>query len=91
VARVHFDTHARVAALDAPVWVAHGLVDLIVPARMGIAVHAAARRPGELLLLERAGHNDVVEAGGARYWAWLARALGVTDGVEEQPDVSAAR
>jgi pimeloyl-ACP methyl ester carboxylesterase len=78
VARVHFDTHARVAALDAPVWVAHGLVDLVVPARMGIAVHAAARRPGELLLLGRAGHNDVVETGGARYWDWLARALRVT-------------
>jgi pimeloyl-ACP methyl ester carboxylesterase len=76
VARVHFDTQARVAALDAPVWVAHGLVDLVIPVQMGIAVHAAARRPGELLLLGRAGHNDVVESGGERYWSWLARALG---------------
>lgn len=76
VARVHFDTQARVAALDAPVWVAHGLVDLVIPARMGIAVHGAARRPGELLLLGRAGHNDVVESGGERYWQWLTRALG---------------
>jgi pimeloyl-ACP methyl ester carboxylesterase len=59
------------------VWVAHGLVDLVIPVQMGIAVHAAARRPGELLLLSRAGHNDVVEAGGERYWQWLARALDV--------------
>jgi pimeloyl-ACP methyl ester carboxylesterase len=76
VARVHFDTQARVAALDAPVWVAHGLLDLVIPARMGLAVHGAARRPGELLLLGRAGHNDVVESGGERYWRWLTRALG---------------
>ena len=79
VARVHFDTQARVAALDAPVWVTHGLVDLVIPAQMGIAVHAAARHPGELLLLGRAGHNDVVESGGERYWGWLTRALRLTE------------
>jgi pimeloyl-ACP methyl ester carboxylesterase len=91
VARVHFDTRARVAALDAPVWVAHGLVDLVVPAQMGIAVHAAARQPGELLLLTRAGHNDVVETGGERYWSWLARALGVTNAREASTDLPAGR
>lgn len=73
--RVHFDTAARVAELDAPVWVAHGALDLIVPQRMGRAVHAAARRPGEWLALPTAGHNDVPDVGGPRYWAWLERAL----------------
>ena len=75
IARVHFDTRARVARLDAPVWVAHGDADRIIPTRMGRAVHAAARRPGELLLVPGAGHNDVADAGGAAYWAFLARAL----------------
>jgi hypothetical protein len=75
VARVRFETAARVASLRAPVAVAHGLVDLVVPARMGIAVHGAAMHPGPLLLLPTAGHNDVVERGGARYWRWLAAAL----------------
>jgi len=77
IARVHFDTRSRVARLDAPVWVAHGDADRIIPARMGRAVHAAARRPGELLLVPGAGHNDVADAGGAAYWAFLARALSV--------------
>jgi pimeloyl-ACP methyl ester carboxylesterase len=37
VARVHWDTAERVAALDAPVWVAHGARDQVIPARMGAA------------------------------------------------------
>jgi hypothetical protein len=64
-----------VAELDAPVWVAHGALDLVVPQRMGRAVHAAARCQGEWLALPTAGHNDVPAVGGARYWAWLERAL----------------
>lgn len=79
-ARVHFDTAARVAALDVPVWVAHGRMDAVVPARMGRAVHAAARRPGDLLLVPGAGHNRLPARGGAGYWAWLARALDAAAG-----------
>jgi hypothetical protein len=80
VARVHFDTAARVAELDAPVWVAHGALDAVVPVRMGRQLFAAARRPGELLVVDRAGHNRVAARGGARYWGWLARALAVARG-----------
>ena len=76
ISRVPYDTERRVAALDAPVWVVHGERDLVIPARMGRAVYAAARRKGELLLVPRAGHDDVADAAGERYWAWLARALG---------------
>jgi uncharacterized protein len=76
ISRVHFDTESRVAALDVPVSVAHGRLDLVVPARMGRQVHARARVPGELLVVPRAGHNDVAEAAGERYWGWLGRALG---------------
>ncbi|MGZ8379629.1 MAG: alpha/beta hydrolase [Gemmatirosa sp.] len=75
IARVTFDTRARVAALDVPVSVAHGLVDLVIPARMGMAVHDAARVRGPLLLVPRAGHNSVSARGGADYWAWLRDAL----------------
>lgn len=75
LARVHFDTRARVAALEAPVWVAHGTLDRVIPFRMGAEVHAAARVPGELLAVPGAGHNDVRAVGGERYWAWLGRAI----------------
>ena len=74
ISRVHYDTRRVVAALDTPVWVAHGSADVVIPVRMGRAVFAAARRKGELLIVPGAGHNDVAEAGAA-YWTWLAAAV----------------
>lgn len=75
IGRVAFDTRARVAALDAPVWVLHGDDDRVIPTWMGRAVHAAARRPGGLLVIPDAGHNDLEMIGGERYWRFLAAAL----------------
>jgi uncharacterized protein len=79
IGRVKFDTKEKVASLPSAVWVAHGERDMIIPVRMGRAVHAAARSKGELLLVRGAGHNDVELAGGDAYWSWLQRALGAAD------------
>jgi fermentation-respiration switch protein FrsA (DUF1100 family) len=76
VSRVHYDTERRVRTLTAPVSVAHGLRDLIVPARMGRGVYEAAQRKGGLLLVPGAGHNDVTERAPADYWSWFRAALG---------------
>ena len=75
LARVHYDTEAIVRSLNTPVWVAHGVDDAVVPAEMGQRVFGAAKVQGELLVLDTAGHNDVVEQGGERYWQWLGRSL----------------
>jgi len=75
VSRVHFDTIERVRASVAPVWVAHGDNDFVIPVRMGREVFAAAAHKGELLIVHGAGHNDLVEIGGRDYWHWLARAV----------------
>lgn len=75
IARVHWDTEARVAQVAAPVWVAHGALDRVIPVRMGVAVHAAARVKGALLVVPSAGHNDVAGAGGEAYRRWLHAAL----------------
>jgi fermentation-respiration switch protein FrsA (DUF1100 family) len=75
ISRVPYDTRARVAALDRPVWVSHGQRDLVIPVRMGREVFDAARMKGELVVIEGAGHNDLANAGGERYWSWLERAL----------------
>lgn len=75
IARVHFNTRAKVAELSVPTWVVHGERDGVVPVRMGRAVHAAARMPGELLIVRGAGHNDVSDVAGDGYWSWLRRAL----------------
>ena len=76
VSRVHYDTERRVRTLTAPVSVAHGLRDLIVPARMGRAVYEAAGQKGALLLVPAAGHNDITERAPADYWSWFRAALG---------------
>lgn len=76
VSRVHYDTEHRVRSLTAPVSVAHGLRDMIVPAKMGRRVYDAAGRKGALLLVPRAGHNDIAERAPADYWNWFRSALG---------------
>lgn len=75
VSRVHFDTASLVRRLAVPVWVAHGDIDVIVPVRMGREVYDAAAHRGELLIVHRAGHNDVPDVGEREYWPWLARAV----------------
>jgi len=75
IARFHFDTVTQVASIDAPVWVAHGIRDRLIPVRMGKEVFAAAKVKGELLLVSDASHNDVRLAGGPDYWHWMASAL----------------
>jgi fermentation-respiration switch protein FrsA (DUF1100 family) len=75
ISRVHYDTRAIVANLDAPVFVSHGTRDLNIPARMGRQVFDAARVRGDLLLVDGAGHNDVADAGGEAYWTWLVKAV----------------
>jgi hypothetical protein len=85
VSRVHYDTRRHVAGLSVPVSVAHGDRDLVIPMRMGREVFSAAQRPGELLIVRGAGHNDVPDVGGAAYWAWLRRACA------SRTEVTAAR
>ena len=75
IARLHFDTRARVRVLDAPVSVAHGEADRLIPVRMGHEVFATALRKGTLLIVPNATHNDVASRGRDSYWPWIVSAL----------------
>jgi hypothetical protein len=75
ITRFHFDTVARVASLEAPVWVAHGDQDHLIPYEMGKQVFEAAKIKGELLLVSGASHSDLAAWGGADYWHWIESAL----------------
>jgi fermentation-respiration switch protein FrsA (DUF1100 family) len=75
VSRIHFDTARIVATLDVPVAVAHGRRDRVVPFRMGVEVYNSAKIKGPLLVVAGAGHNDLPEIAGERYWGWMAEAL----------------
>lgn len=73
VTRNEFRSIAKVPELPMPKLFIHGTEDGTVPHALGERLHAAAREPKELMLVERAGHNDVARFGGARYLRTLAR------------------
>jgi len=75
VSRIHYDVVAAVQAVDARVSVVHGTQDLVIPARMGDSVFRAAKVKGAFMLVEKAGHNNVVDVAREDYWKWFASAL----------------
>lgn len=58
-----FDSVARLPRVSAPVLIAHGDRDEIVPFEMGERLFAAASGPRRFVRLAGAGHNDVLEGG----------------------------
>jgi len=75
ISRIHFDTVRAVSELDVPVSVAHGRRDRVVPFRMGVEVYEAAKRKGQLLVVDAAGHGNVAEVAGEKYWRWITEAM----------------
>jgi fermentation-respiration switch protein FrsA (DUF1100 family) len=75
VSRIDLAPIVHVPRVRAPVWVAFGDRDEVVPPSMARAVYAAAPRKGGLLVVAGAGHNDVGPRGGNSYRAWLDAAL----------------
>jgi hypothetical protein len=61
----------KLPEITAPILVIHGTSDKIVPYHHGEALFAAAQLPKKLLRVEGAGHYDLREEAGERYWdAW---------------------
>lgn len=75
ISRLHFDTGAKVAQIEAPVAVAHGGADRLIPLGMGEDIYAAARKKGPWLIVPNASHNDVAARGGEAYWSWMVDAM----------------
>lgn len=72
VARVHygplgyiaggrFDSLSRLPAIDAPLLLAHGTEDSIVPLSLGERLFAASRGRKRFLRISGAGHNDILD------------------------------
>jgi pimeloyl-ACP methyl ester carboxylesterase len=73
--RIHFDVIEIVRSIDSRVSVIHGTRDLVIPVRMGEAVYRASKVKGVFEVVEKAGHNNVVDVAGENYWKWFAAAL----------------
>ena len=66
-----FDSRRKLRDIHAPILITHGRYDEIVPYEMGQQLFEAANQPKRFYTVEGAGHNDMIEAGGAPYLACL--------------------
>jgi pimeloyl-ACP methyl ester carboxylesterase len=77
--RDDYDTQSRLAGFSRPVVVAVAEHDRIVPAPLGVALHAALGGPRHLVVIAAADHNDWPDRVDAGWWrAVLAQALAET-------------
>lgn len=68
-----FDTMRKLPDVNCPVLVAHGERDEIIPVVQGRTLYAAAHEPKRLIIVARAGHNNLVMTGGDGYLDSLAQ------------------
>lgn len=68
-----FDNLAVADRIACPVLVIHGTADRTVPFAHAEALYNAAREPKARLFVEGAGHNNLVEVAGTRYWDALGQ------------------
>jgi fermentation-respiration switch protein FrsA (DUF1100 family) len=66
------DTVSKLPRVRCPVFVVHGGRDELIPAAQGQRLFDAAPEPKRLLIIERAGHNDLSNVGGEKYIDTLA-------------------
>lgn len=71
VVRSRFDSLERIRDVHAPILIVHGTRDDVVPFAMGQQLFAAAPEPKRFYPIKGAGHNDLLEVGGADYLAFL--------------------
>lgn len=63
-----YHSEEKIERVHAPILFFHGDRDEIVPYELGRKLFAAAPEPKTFETLERAGHNDTVQVGGAAYF-----------------------
>jgi hypothetical protein len=66
-----FDSAARMGRVTCPVFVVHGGKDDVIPQWHGRELYRLAPDPKLHLWVESAGHNDLMEVAGTRYWERL--------------------
>jgi fermentation-respiration switch protein FrsA (DUF1100 family) len=75
VTRGRFDAAAAIPEVRAPLLFLHGDRDEIVPHALGVRLFEAAPEPKRFETLAGAGHNDMIDVGGAAYFARIRRFL----------------
>lgn len=63
-----FDNYARLPDIDCPILVIHGTEDRTVPFSHALRIWKRIEGPKQKLFVEGAGHGDLLEHAGLRYW-----------------------
>jgi len=61
--RTHFDNLSRIASVRAPVFITVGSADDLTPPWMARKLFDRANEPKKLMVIDSAGHNDLIETG----------------------------
>ena len=83
LARVRFDSLAKLPEVKCPKLIIHGNRDEIVPFRMGRMLFEIAPDPKQFYEVPNAGHNDLPWEAGAEYTVRLRSFLGGLDTSEK--------
>lgn len=67
----------KIDEIECPLLIIHGRLDSTVPFSHGKALYKAAREPKRALWIDDAGHNDLIEVAGERYWSALKEFAGL--------------
>lgn len=73
--RDRYDNMAKIDEAACPLLIIHGAADQIAPLRFARDLYERARQPKEWIEIPTAGHNDLVDAAGPRYWSALQQFL----------------
>jgi len=63
-----FNNLTKISHINCPLLVIHGTNDWIVPIWHGKKLFQKAKSPKQQLWIENAGHNNLIQVGGRRYW-----------------------
>jgi len=63
-----FNSVEKIKQLRSPLLSLHGNLDRLIPMRLGEKLYASASVEKEWHVISGAGHNDIIDVGGARFW-----------------------
>lgn len=76
--RKRFNSVEKIKQLQSPLLSLHGELDRVIPLRLGKKLFASARVEKQWKVISGAGHNDIIDFGGVRFWQPVSEFLAKT-------------
>jgi uncharacterized protein len=76
VLKYRFDNLSKLSSIYCPIFIAHGMLDELVPPQMADQLAAVAKGEVTRYAVMNAGHNDIYDVGGEELWNRLGEFMG---------------